>query len=151
MAIEIKNGDLFTSNATYLCHQVNCMGIMGRGIAKSVREKFPNAYEEYVKLCPHETAPNEKLLGVVQFVDCGSKTIINMFAQITYGTTCRQTDYEAFRKCLKSIKNTVPVNQTIAFPFNIGCGLGGGNWELIQRLIKDVLGDSHHVEIWKLC
>ena len=51
MAIVFKNGDMFTSDAPYLCHQVNCMGKMGSGIARTVREKFPNAYHDYMTLC----------------------------------------------------------------------------------------------------
>lgn len=48
MAITFKNGDMFTSGAKFLCHQVNCMGKMGSGIARTVREKFPNAYHDYI-------------------------------------------------------------------------------------------------------
>ena len=48
MSIVFKNGDMFSSTANILCHQVNCMGRMGSGIAKTVREKFPNVYEAYM-------------------------------------------------------------------------------------------------------
>ena len=47
MSIVFKNGDMFSSAADVLCHQVNCMGRMGSGIAKTVREKFPNVYEAF--------------------------------------------------------------------------------------------------------
>lgn len=47
MSIKIIDGDLFTTNAKIICHQVNCQGKMGSGVAKQVREKYPHVYEEY--------------------------------------------------------------------------------------------------------
>lgn len=47
MSIKIIDGDLFTTNAQIICHQVNCQGKMGSGVAKQVREKYPHVYEEY--------------------------------------------------------------------------------------------------------
>lgn len=150
MAIVFKNGDMFTSNAKYLCHQVNCMGKMGSGIAKTVREKFPNAYHDYMSLCLFSDMTPNDLLGGVQFSECGTKTIVNMFAQKTYGYDGRQyTDYAAFRKCLKHIRNNIPVGNTIAFPNGIGCGLGGGKWEVILQMIEEELATDYEIEVWK--
>ena len=47
MSIKIIDGDLFTTNAKIICHQVNCQGEMNTGVAQQVREKFPHVYEEY--------------------------------------------------------------------------------------------------------
>ncbi len=47
MPIKIIDGDLFTTNAKIICHQVNCQGEMNTGVAQQVREKFPHVYEEY--------------------------------------------------------------------------------------------------------
>ena len=39
------------SGCNIICHQVNCQGVMGSGIAKQVREKYPNVYNSYKKAC----------------------------------------------------------------------------------------------------
>ena len=43
--IKIIDGDLFDTDAKFICHQVNCMGKMGSGVALQVRKKFPHVYE----------------------------------------------------------------------------------------------------------
>ena len=150
MSIVFKNGDMFSSNADILCHQVNCMGRMGSGIAKTMREKFPNVYEEYMALCHSDGMTPDTLLGATQFVKCGTQIIANLFAQRNYGYDGKQyTSYEAFRECLKHIGENVPVGTSIAFPHGIGCGLGGAKWEIIVAMIQEELGDGYEIEVWK--
>lgn len=55
----------------------------------------------------------------------------------------------AFQSCLKRIKLTVPAGETIAMPFKIGCGLGGGDWNVILGLIQKELSDKYTVELWR--
>lgn len=47
MAVVIKEGNVFDSDAKIICHQVNCQGVMGSGVAKEVRERYPKVYEQY--------------------------------------------------------------------------------------------------------
>lgn len=78
------------------------------------------------------------------------KVIVNMFAQSNYGYDGKlYTDYTAFQSCLKRIKLTVPAGETIAMPFKIGCGLGGGDWNVIFGLIQKELSDKYTVELWR--
>jgi hypothetical protein len=55
--------DIFESGADVICHQVNCQGVMGSGIAKQIRERYPSVYEDYRALC--ETYEPSELLGCV--------------------------------------------------------------------------------------
>ena len=48
MGIYSKLGNLLESDMDYICHQVNCQGRMASGIAKSIREKWPEVYEAYM-------------------------------------------------------------------------------------------------------
>ena len=83
-------------------------------------------------------------------VKCGNRIIVNLFAQDRYGSDGkRYTDYNAFRSCLNNLKQCVPPGETIAFPFKIGCGLGGGDWDKILTIIAEVFWEEYHVEIWK--
>jgi O-acetyl-ADP-ribose deacetylase (regulator of RNase III) len=49
--IVYKTGDIFTSNAEILVNPVNCKGVMGAGLAKQFRERFPENYLEYKNYC----------------------------------------------------------------------------------------------------
>lgn len=154
MGIRIIDGDLFDTKARYICHQVNCQGKMGSGVAKVVREKFPKAYSEYNKLCSGTTDKTE-LLGHVQIVRCRAWEhevfICNLFGQLNYGYDGKRfTDYAALRNCMRSLRDLVPENETIAMPYKIGCGLGGADWLEISAMITEELGCSHDVELWRL-
>lgn len=149
MSVKIIDGDLFNTNAKYICHQVNCRGKMGSGVAAQVRNRYPEVCIQYMELCG---VHRQKwwLLGRTQFVPCpDGKTIVNMFAQDRYGYDSEvYTNYEAFESCLEEIAAFVPKDAVIAMPYKIGCGLGGGNWDNILKLIMQVLS-GHTVELWK--
>ena len=42
--IEIVNGDLLQSNLPLIAHQTNCLGVMGAGIAKAIKNKWNSVY-----------------------------------------------------------------------------------------------------------
>ena len=48
--VEVKTGNVFDTDAKYICHQVNCKGKMASGVAKEVRERYPNVYWEYMNI-----------------------------------------------------------------------------------------------------
>ena len=146
--VTFHNGNILDSGADIICHQVNCQGAMNSGVAKAIREKWPQVYEEYSKLMHLE------MLGHIQTVYLGeenghSKGVINMFAQYTYGYDGRRyTSYDAFWACLGEIKKYINPEKTIAFPARIGCVRGGANWNVILTMIEEVLGEDYNVEIW---
>ena len=146
MVFEIQ-GDLIKAKAKYICHQVNCRGVMGSGVALCIRNSYPNVYPSYLEYC--RTHNYEELMGSCLYVDCNGKCIINMFAQNGYGHHGRYTDMNAFTKCLSEIKNKVPAGETIAFPYKIGCGLGGGDWKEVYEEIAGILGDDYCIEFYR--
>lgn len=150
-----KKGNLLESNCDYICHQVNCQGKMNSGIAKQIREKWPVVYDNYIM--KYFNSLPEILLGDIQIVNINTtgadekaQQVINMFAQQHYGYDGRRyTSYDAFWNCLNLIKQSVPTDKKIGFPYNIGCGLGGANWNVILTMIDTVLAD-YTVEIYVL-
>jgi O-acetyl-ADP-ribose deacetylase (regulator of RNase III) len=146
--VTFHSGNILDSGADIICHQVNCQGKMNSGVAKAVREKWPQVYEAYSQLMHLE------MLGHIQTVYLGeenghSKGVINMFAQYTYGYDGRRyTSYDAFWSCLGEIKKYINPEKTIAFPARIGCVRGGANWNVILTMIEEVLGADYNVEIW---
>lgn len=147
MSIKVIEGDITTAPVgTLICHQVNCQGIMGAGVALAIARKWPEVERKY-RL--YAKAHTRGLLGVTILFSTGDgRTVANMFAQDHCGRGNRQTDYESFYNCLEQIRERSTIDTPIAFPYLIGCGLGGGNWNIIRTMIEEVLGD-HDVTFYK--
>lgn len=149
MSIQIVNGDLLEANVEYICHQVNCMGKMNSGIAKSIRERWPEVYNFYSKIC--NCHASQLLLGRIYGIHVGKNTVINMFSQLKYGYDGKKyTSYDAFWDCLIEIKERLPTGSRIGFPYGIGCVRGGANWNIIYTMIKEVLSENFEVYIYRL-
>lgn len=145
-------GDLLNSNCDYICHQVNCQGVMGAGIAKQIRERWPEVYEQYMKFYSYCDVPENQLgeIDIVKLTD-SHRYVINMYSQCSYGyDNQRYTSYDAFAYALESIRQSTSYNDSIGFPKNIGCGLGGGNWKVISTLIEEILGDCRDIYIYEI-
>lgn len=166
MGMYLVTGDLLDAPVDYICHQVNCQGRMGSGIAKQIKERWPVVYDAYISAYKdredeilrncggfeHMPDVSETLLGYVQKVPVNEEqVVINMFAQQYYGYDGkRYTSYDAFWACLGGIRDSVPKGSKIGFPWQIGCGLGGANWEVIMTMIEEVLAEDFEVYIYIL-
>lgn len=123
---------------------VNCMGVMGRGLALNIKNKYPIVYSEYIALCNQHKNNRSKLLGHVQPVSVdGLTTYCNIFGQFNYGTDKRQMNYEAIFQALEYqaqiAKNTPRMD--FYFPLNMGAGLAGGAWMVIESMINSLFAD----------
>ena len=158
--IKIIDGDLFDTDAKFICHQVNCMGKMGSGVALQVREKFPHVYEEYKKVA------SPKMIGKVQVVPVDpslvgypfraipreKQLICNLFAQNKYGYDGKQyTDINALFECFGVVawiaQNSFAKGK-IAMPYKIGCARGGADWDEVYKIIVHVFSNCE-VELWR--
>lgn len=158
--VTFHNGNILDSGADIICHQVNCQGKMNSGVAKAIREKWPDVYIKYMesneiiwdKAHEHGRMIWNHMLGQIQVVFIADKktmAVVNMFAQENYGYDGRRyTSYDAFWSCLGEIKRTINPGLRIAFPARIGCVRGGANWNVILKMIEEVLGEDYNVEIW---
>ncbi len=158
--VTFHNGNILDSGADIICHQVNCQGKMNSGVAKAIREKWPEVYIKYMesneiiwdKAHEHGRMIWNHMLGQIQVVFIADKktmAVVNMFAQENYGYDGRRyTSYDAFWSCLGEIKRTINPGLRIAFPARIGCVRGGANWSVILKMIEEVLGEDYNVEIW---
>ena len=158
--IKIIDGDLFDTDAKFICHQVNCMGKMRSGVALQVREKFPHVYEEYKKVA------SPKMLGKVQVVPVDpsfvgypfrgipqeKQLICNLFAQNKYGYDGKQyTDINALLECfgvVAWIAQHFIANGKIAMPYKIGCARGGANWDEVYKIIEYAFSNCA-IELWR--
>lgn len=150
MIIEFKCGDLLKTNAKLICHQVNCKGVMGAGVAKAIKERHPDAFYEYKEYCSVNSYDSKRLLGDVLLANSNGKIIASMFAQDGYGFSGTHTSYDMFKTCVVGIYEYAIKNgiDRIAMPFRIGCGLAGGDWEIVYGLLNCELPIT--LELWQL-
>lgn len=145
--ITIIDGDLLETDCKIIAHQVNCIGLMEHGVAKQIRDKFPGSYAIYKSVCQaaEDLMKPKELLGINLGCSLGSsrKILVHMFAQYDRGTGLR-TDYDALAACLQDLKSIAEKNQVyeVALPYKVGCGLAGGDWNLVFRLIESIFGES---------
>ena len=137
MLFEI-NGDLINSDIDIIVHQTNCFKTMGAGIAKQIKEKYPEVYIADVRY-QTENGPM-KIFGTINCIRLHDNRIcINMYSQYRYGREKRYTDYEKFALCLARIASglkKMPKKMKVGFPYGIGCGNAGGNWEIIKQMLN---------------
>ena len=137
-------GNIFNylENGDYLLHQVNCQGVMGAGIAKTIKEEMPDVFYRY-KLYVDSYGGMTSLLGSCQ--TCMTKwngisiTVCNLFGQDNFGRTGdRFTDYDALEQAMKIALWSSRSNTRFVIPMFIGCGYGGGNWDTVMDIIERV-------------
>ena len=146
--IMIVKGNLLNATEEIIAHQVNCQGVMGAGLALQIRNQFPSSYGAYKSVC-NMKKPSE-LLGKIMMVGIEDKIICHMFAQLRYGRDKQHTDYNALRDCLASLnKHASAEKKSVALPYGIGCGLAGGDWNVVYQIIKSEMMDCN-VAIYKL-
>ena len=147
--IEIIYDDILNANTDIIVHQVNCMGVMGAGLALFIKKEYPRAYKVYRNACIRND--KKSLLGKIQMVSVGDgKFICNMFAQLEYGRNKVQTDYNAIEECMDKIYTFAKLNNlTVAIPYNIGCGLAGGDWNTVKSIIESRFKDKSIVKFYK--
>lgn len=134
--IKIVQGDLLKSDCNVIMHQCNCFNKMGTGIARQIKTQYPKAFEaDYNHPVP---LGKDRLGGYSAAIDKGV-LIVNLYAQIGYGRGTR-TQYEYFQKALRNALQKIQkdgVESKIGLPYGIGCGLAGGNWNIILGIITE--------------
>lgn len=140
--VKIIQGDLLSLKDGILVHQVNCRGVMGSGIALSIRNKYPKAFTDYTSFVANTTFA-ESLLGNVNFSKVTEDLIVaNLFGQLNYGLSGVFTDYAALEKGLTTVRDfAVSEGLHVGIPFGIGCVRGGADWNIVHKMIETIFND----------
>lgn len=156
--IKYREIDLLKSECNIICHQVNCQGVIGSGIALQIKNNYPKVYEDYIKYCLDKTP--DQLLGNVVYSATRGECIANLFGQKEFGRNGLFTDYSALNRCFRNVKTTalqikdiLDINIIhVGAPYKIGCDRGGGDWNIVEKMLKDLFEDEVDVvlEICKL-
>lgn len=163
MKYVIKHGNIVNTDAKWILHQVNCKGQMNSGVAKAIKDKWPRAEEVYKQACEQAERNNTHLLGLsypcyVRYYPC--QKVVHLFGQYDFGYDGRRyTSYDALYVALEDFIETQyslevdsldERDRTIAIPWRMGCGRGGGNWEIVMAMIEQIFKDyDGTIEFWK--
>jgi len=140
-ALKHVKGDLlelaFQGKFNIIIHGCNCFNTMGAGLARSIRERFPEA----AMADAMTESGDRKKLGTVSLAgianDHGGFVIVNAYTQYSVSQAGEDVfEYEAFQKILDAFAKDAGPNMKIGLPY-IGMGLAGGDKQRILAMIED--------------
>lgn len=151
--LEYKIGNLLDVTKGHIVHGCNAQGVMGSGVAAAIKDKYPAVFEGYRQ--------QYEELGLVLgdargFVVGDGLVVWNAITQQNYGNPedKRHVSYDAIAECFEIINRDAAVIEKmlnvephIHIPL-IGAGLGGGKWEIIEKIIEETV--TIPVTVWKL-
>ena len=133
---------------------------MGGGLAAAIKERYPDAYSSDMAYhWPVKIGvPNQEKLGDFSYAytPIDGRWILNLYGQLCYGREKQHTNYLALRSALTKARawyidfkreDKFNIPNVLAFPYLMGCGLGGGNWDIVHSIIEDTFIHSS-LEIW---
>ncbi len=143
--MKVLIGSIFDSTMQTLVNTVNCVGVMGKGIALEFKKRFPDMFKEYVKLCEQkQVRPGQPYF----YQDFFGTSILNFPtkdhwrspSKLTYiinGLDWFVTNYQSYGIA------------SIAFP-PLGCENGGLSWDTVCPIMYEKLSQLPiEIEIWK--
>jgi O-acetyl-ADP-ribose deacetylase (regulator of RNase III) len=143
--ITYKKGDIFQEKTDALVNTVNCVGIMGRGIALQFKKIFPENFKLYKTACKEkEVLPGRMFVYETHFLT-GCKYIINFPTKRHWRGASKIEDIESGLLDLVKVIKKFNI-KSIALP-PLGCGLGGLEWNQVRVIIENTLLNLSGVDI----
>jgi O-acetyl-ADP-ribose deacetylase (regulator of RNase III) len=138
-------GNLLEADVEALVNTVNCVGIMGKGIALQFKQAFPENFKAYARACKHD----EVQLGKMFVYPTGSlfnpKFIVNFPTKKHWKSKSKLKDVEQGLEDLINIIKKYEI-KSIAVP-PLGSGLGGLNWLDVKKLIVAAFEKTPEVDV----
>jgi O-acetyl-ADP-ribose deacetylase (regulator of RNase III) len=140
VTIEFVTGDIFANRfgAQAIAHGCNCEGSMGAGVAKGVKERYPQLFEEYRRRC--KAVPREFNLGDAFLWKTNDQPwVFNLATQERFWHA--RASYEAIDLALSNMRLQADEEriQAIGLP-RIGAGYGGLSWKKVRAIVERVFG-----------
>lgn len=125
-----------------IIHGCNCFCTMGAGIAKTIKQNFPPAYQADLAT---EKGDKSKL-GSISWAKVetpnGQLIVVNAYTQFHWRGNGKKVDYQAIQTAFEDIKKQFS-GLHIGYPA-IGAGLAGGDWNIISNIIAKALEGEKH-------
>lgn len=145
LTIALTRGNILTADVEALVNTVNCVGVMGKGIALQFKKAFPDNFKAYETACRHK----EVKIGRMFIYDTGQmlnpKLIINFPTKRHWKGHSRYEDIAAGLMNLVEEVGTWKI-RSIAIP-PLGCGLGGLDWKRVRPMIEQAFSSLPEVMV----
>lgn len=147
MEIIYKTGNILEAPENYISQGCNAQGKMGSGLAKAIYERYPEVREAYLASYRLHRKLDLPFLGTIHHCHTDRHVVINMITQEFYGYDGKlYASYEAIESCFKLLdeeakrrnsepNDIMPNMEAVAIPL-IGCGLAGGDWNIVSEIIE---------------
>ena len=143
--IHFKTGDILAEDAEALVNTVNCVGIMGRGIALQFKKAFPENFRIYAKACERGEVRPGRMFVFETLELTNPHYIINFPTKRHWRGSSRIEDIQAGLKDLVTIIREHQI-RSIAVP-PLGSGLGGLEWSDVRRHIEIALRGFNDLDV----
>ena len=142
--IRFAKGSIFDSGCEALVNPVNCVGVMGKGLALQFKQRFPTNFASYAKAC----RAGDLVPGRMHLFDTGSqlpRCIVNFPTKRHWRDASRLEDVA---HGLAALAGVIAANdiRSIAIP-PLGCGLGGLPWPDVRALILRHMASLDHTDV----
>jgi len=138
--IEFRQGNLFKSKADVLVNAVNCVGVMGAGIALQFKLAFPSMFKAYQRACKSSSI----LPGSVWVWD--RPPVLCVATKHHWRGVSRIEWIVSGIKEIVNVMEQHPLWNSIAVPL-LGCGYGGLDWAVVKPHMVDLLSGID-AEVW---
>ncbi len=140
-----KTGDILSEDMEAVVNAVNCVGVMGRGIALQFRNAYPANFKAYAIACGNrEVEPGRMFVHATNRLS-RPRWIINFPTKRHWRSRSRLEDIQAGLEALASTIDLLGI-RSIAVPA-LGCGLGGLDWNEVRQRIERELGRLEQVKV----
>lgn len=133
-------GDLLEqSDLTHVAHQANLYHTFGAGLAAAIARRWPHAVEADCKT-PYGS---DAKLGTYSAAIEHSPVVVNLYSQRAWRAG-PLTDYAALETALRALERSLRdhAGARVGLPFQLGCGIAGGDWARVRAVIEAVFAES---------
>jgi O-acetyl-ADP-ribose deacetylase (regulator of RNase III) len=143
--LEFKQGNLLEEDAEALVNAVNCVGVMGKGIALQFKQAFPENFQQYKKACDAKEVQPGRMFTVPTGKLFNPKYIINFPTKRHWRDKSKIEDIQTGLKALVAEVQQLGIT-SIAIPA-LGCGNGGLDWLEVKPLIESAFVELPEVKV----
>lgn len=140
-----KTGDLFTEDCEVIVNTVNCVGVMGRGIALQFKKTYPENFKVYAAACKRKEVEPGQMFVFETGRLMNPRYIINFPTKRHWRGKSRMEDIESGLVALADEVRARGI-RSIALP-PLGAGLGGLDWNQVRRRVEAALSDLEDVRV----
>lgn len=155
-------GNLLESTAQFIAHNCNCLTEKAAGLALVMFKRFPYS-DIYKRRKQKESQKDSPGTIVVRGDGKDQRFVINMLAQyypgpsknFKYGTCGSEASLDSYEQrkqwfatCLQQIKVLAPTMESIAFPYQIGCGLAQGKWADYEQMLAQFAKEMPNTRVF---